>query len=52
MNQANCEDCGEISPVCYCDEPTCLECDEYITGFALEHKQKVCDNCQEILDGN
>jgi len=37
MNQAN--------------EPICVECGEYLTGFALENEQKVCPDCQEFLDG-
>lgn len=34
------------------DTPTCVECGEYLTGYALEKDQKVCGDCQEILDGN
>ena len=52
MKQVNCKGCGEISPICYCDAPICVECEEYLTGFPLKHKQKICSNCQEILDGN
>jgi len=33
------------------DAPICVECGEYLTGFALENDQKACPNCQEILDG-
>ena len=33
------------------DTPTCAECGEYLAGFPLEHKQKVCSDCQEALDG-
>jgi len=33
------------------DIPVCVECGEYLTGFALEHEQKVCAECQEALDG-
>ena len=51
MNQASCKGCGEISPVCYCDAPICAECGEYLAGFALDHEQKVCSDCQEALDG-
>mgnify|MGYP003153729164 CR=1 FL=1 len=52
MNQASCKGCGEISPICYCDflAPICAECGEYLTGFALDHEQKVCSDCQELLD--
>ena len=33
------------------DQPICLECGEYLTGFALKHEQKICGDCQEVLDG-
>jgi|21_taG_2_1085346.scaffolds.fasta_scaffold00114_31 hypothetical protein len=33
------------------DEPVCVECGEYLAGFPLKHKQKVCSDCQEALDG-
>ena len=31
--------------------PVCVECGEYLDGFPLKHEQKVCSDCQEILDG-
>jgi len=33
------------------EEPTCMECGEYLTGFPLKHKQHLCSDCQEVLDG-
>ena len=33
------------------DAPICIECGEYIIGYALELEQKVCADCQEALDG-
>ena len=32
------------------DAPVCLECGEYIIGYALKLEQKVCSDCQEVLD--
>ena len=46
MKQVNCKQCGEISPVCYCE---CLECGNPLKG---ELEELVCSECQEALDGN
>jgi NMD protein affecting ribosome stability and mRNA decay len=32
------------------DAPVCLECGDYIVGYAAELEQKVCSDCQEALD--
>jgi len=32
------------------DAPVCLECGEYMVGYAVELEQKVCSDCQEVLD--
>ena len=32
------------------EENNCLECGNEITGFASDHGQKVCGDCQEVLD--
>ena len=32
------------------DPPVCVECGEYIVGYAVVLDKKVCSDCQEVLD--